>query len=213
MRDDCERVWLDPREQSRLVAEGPRGRRRTFAARLRGFGIAEGENRRAHRGTAFVRFAATDEERESYWRESQRLSREQSILRNHPSDISKIAAREIPLKAALDKAIKAEPILIEQLRIAPNWRDIQDRQDRDKAFGHSEALANSLKILRQGCNEYWNGHPALPGPLREVLTDRCTSCGHEELLWAGSIKQLEDQIAKLQAKRAKLQAELETAMS
>jgi hypothetical protein len=55
-----------------------------------------------------------------------------------------------------------------------------DARERNQEWGRQELLKESLKKLHTGV-EYFNGAPALPNPLRVLLTDTCATCGHTTL--------------------------------
>ncbi len=59
-------------------------------------------------------------------------------------------------------------------------------------------MAASLTAIKRGV-EYFQGQPALPHPLRELLTDTCSACGHAELQWPGALPELEGEIEKAEA--------------
>jgi hypothetical protein len=71
-------------------------------------------------------------------------------------------------------------------------KQIEDAPDQ---WERQEELRASLTAIDRGVG-YFNARPALPAPLRALLTDTCTSCGHSELSWSGPLPDLEDKVAE-----------------
>lgn len=120
-------------------------------------------------------------------------------LRGIRSELDFIAGREAkraPLQASLDRLKSAEATIAKQIEDAADWRTVTDARERDKEWARQQAFRASITALTRGV-EFFNGEPALPMPLRELLTDTCTTCGHAELQWAGPINALEQEILAL----------------
>ena len=66
----------------------------------------------------------------------------------------------------------------------------------------------SKTALHRGV-EFFNEQPALPVPLRELLTDTCATCGHAALHWLDTIDTLEQRIMELDQQIAAHQQKLD----
>jgi hypothetical protein len=96
-----------------------------------------------------------------------------------------------------------------QIVEAGDWREVPDARERDKEWGRQQSLHQSLNAIKEGV-VYSNDTPMLPAPLRALLTETCSACGHETLHWAGSLPWLEKTIAEDEKTIARLQLELES---
>jgi hypothetical protein len=85
--------------------------------------------------------------------------------------------------------------LARELSERPDWREITDRRERDAEWVHQQGLSASLKALQTGV-EFFNGHAAVPSPLRERLTQTCPTCSHSTLEWYGSFPSLDAEIER-----------------
>lgn len=112
------------------------------------------------------------------------------------SMLADASRRRSSLQADLDRLRAAEKTIDQQIAAAADWRTIVDPRARDAEWARQQTLPAAKRALHSGV-EYFNGHPALPEPLRGLLTDTCASCGHAEVLWPGPISLLEAEIASL----------------
>jgi hypothetical protein len=107
-------------------------------------------------------------------------------------------AQRIVVQANLDRLRAVEPTIEKLIKDAGDWREVADARERDRAWEHQNAVAASKIALHRGV-EYFGGKPALPGPLRELLTPPpCASCGRShEAFWPGPISALEAELKAL----------------
>jgi hypothetical protein len=107
-----------------------------------------------------------------------------------------IATRAVRLPQR-DRLLAAKAAIEQQIKDAPDWRDVADSRARDAEYNRQRWLADSLPAIQRGVGIYPNtGQPALPGPLREALTDVCPHCGEAKLKWNGPLPELEEAIAE-----------------
>jgi hypothetical protein len=87
-----------------------------------------------------------------------------------------------------------------------------DSRERGTQWVYQPSLLASKTALHHGV-EYFNGQPALPMPLRELLTDTCAHCGHAMLHWIRSIDALEREVASLDSTIVERQRNLDSHMA
>jgi hypothetical protein len=107
-------------------------------------------------------------------------------------------AKRAVVQADLDRLRAVEPLIDKLIDDAPDHRTIADDRASKAAWERSNALAAAKTALHRGV-EWFNGRPALPGPLRELLTPPpCAACHRpHEVFWPGPIAALESEIAAL----------------
>lgn len=127
-----------------------------------------------------------------------RLQQHISWCNKVAEQLAKAATTCATLTPARDRLLSARATIAQQFEEAPDHRTIVDARAQRHEWERQNALAASLTAIARGV-EYFNGHPALPTPLRELLTDVCPHCNHGELLWLGPLSELEGKIAKAKA--------------
>lgn len=112
--------------------------------------------------------------------------------------LAKAAGTRAALTPGRDRLWAAQVTIEKQIADAPDYREIADARASTAEWARQNELAASLTAIKRGV-EYFNGQPALPGPLRELLTDVCAHCGHAELKWPGPLGPLEEDVEKAEA--------------
>lgn len=121
------------------------------------------------------------------------------------------------LIAQLDTAVrtratvlpKVERLLAAKVRIetliaeAPDYQTIVDDRASKAEWARQNGLTASLAAIQRGV-EYFNGQPALPQPLRELLTEICphADCPHggaEKIQWPGALSLLQEELDRADA--------------
>lgn len=138
------------------------------------------------------------------WTERQRLAEAErrvrlpqhvTALNTLAGQVTKAFATRDALRPQADRLIAAGTTIEQLIADAPDVNGIADRREQTHQWARQNMLRASLTAIERGV-EYFNGHPALPDPLRELLTDTCATCGHAEVLWPGPLGLLEEKIEK-----------------
>jgi hypothetical protein len=124
-----------------------------------------------------------------------RLQQHLSALTGVAEQVTAAVATRAKALPVRDRMRTVEAAIEEQLDAAVDYRTIADRRERDREWERQEALRASLTAIDRGV-EYFNARPALPAPLRALLTDTCAHCGHSELTWDGALPDLEAKVAE-----------------
>ena len=97
-----------------------------------------------------------------------------------------------------DRLLAAQQAIEQMHDSAPDVNTIADRREQTAEWTQQNGLRASLTAIEHGC-EWFNGVPALPEPLRGLLTDTCSACGHVTYAWTGPLPDLEQKIADAEA--------------
>ena len=133
----------------------------------------------------------TNRQRQDYLTQTQTLDRH---ITGIVSALEFIASREA----------RRAPLLAVQKRYTKVAKQLRTRQDETTDARTRSALEQSLHALEHGV-QHVMAEPLLPGPLRELLTDTCKTCGHRTLQWHGALARIESDIAKYEAQIAEQQ--------
>lgn len=107
-------------------------------------------------------------------------------------------AKRAVLVDARDRLLGVKATITTRLDAAPDYRQIADERARDAQWISTTGLRASLTTLERGA-EYFAGVPALPAPLRALLTpEPCETCKRpHETFWPGpSLPDLDRLIAE-----------------
>ena len=132
------------------------------------------------------RDARTDRERDERATYRHRLQHLSGSFGGKCAELQHLEEKRAPFVAGLERNRDAETRLLSLLTDQPNDPQITAALD---------------KLRRDSSN-------ALPKPLRELMTDRCDSCGHEEINWPGSIDYLEYEVSRRDEQIADIQRQL-----
>lgn len=153
----------------------------------------------------------TPRQRAAY--ETRRATLDANIIgmRNTSALLVDPTARRDTLARDRDRLRVVQAAIEQQIKEAPDSRLIVDAREREKEWARQQALSASLTALQRGV-EYFNGHPAIPSPLRALLTDTCATCGHASFEWPGPLSFLDQEIATLDKTLSELQGRLESCL-
>ena len=122
-------------------------------------------------------------------------------IASHRDLLVKPTARRDAAEQALATLRDAKKAIEQQIEAAGDWRTVPEAKARDAAWERIQALTASLVALQEGVGLAL-GQPALPTPLRALLTPApCESCGRpHDVFWPGSIPSLEAEITEQSTK-------------
>lgn len=113
--------------------------------------------------------------------------------------LDKPRAQLVVCVPARDRLRPVKAQIEQQIADAPDWRTVADPSERDREADRQRGLGDSLVAIERGVGYHANtGEPALPGPLRKLLTPpACVTCGHvPRVAWVGPLPELEAAIAQ-----------------
>lgn len=109
--------------------------------------------------------------------------------------ITKAVAMLATMTPQRDRMRAAKATIEQMIKDAPDYREIVDSRASTAEWARQNGLSAALVTIDRGC-EYFGGAPALPGPLRALLTDICPHCGDAKLKWFGPLEPLEEAIVE-----------------
>ena len=124
-----------------------------------------------------------------------RLPQHVALLNNLQEKLSKAIAVRDSLTPQRDRMLAVQATIKQLLEDAPDHNLIVDRRESTHAWAQQNALRASIRAIEQGV-ESFAGQPALPVPLRELLSDTCASCGHVTVMWSAPLPTLEEKVDK-----------------
>lgn len=142
----------------------------------------------------------TQRQKDAYEECRHRLPQHIGLCSTLMEQLTKAVATRAARLPERDRLLAAKAAIEQMIKDAPDWRTVADNRARDAEYDRQRWLADSLTAIQHGVPYHANtGQPALPIPLRALLTDTCASCGHEMLKWQGPLGPLDEEIEKAEA--------------
>ena len=155
--------------------------------------------------------ATTDRERQTLTARRHALAQHVAIGPGLVERLATPTAKRIVVQAAIDRLRPAEAAIDKLIEDAPDYRTIADGRASSAEWVRQTGVIASKTALHRGV-EYFNGKPALPSPLRELLTPPpCAACQRpHDVFWPGPIPELEAEITALDKQIAEAQWRINT---